>query len=279
MATWGTRRGPAAWTALLVLFLATGLVLAPFLIIALNAVKTPVEYSNAGALALPHHLTLENVQRFWVRAHFGGKLWNSFVIASWVAVLGVLFALPSAFALGIGRLRGRGAFLVVFIVANTLPHEALAYPIYWYAKLVGLYDTRLAVIIVFTVIQGAFGTYLLSSVFGAFPRELVEAALIDGCTKLQLLVRVVTPVSLPTLAVLFTFFFIWTWNEFFLPLILLVSDSQGTVPIAVSVVQGQHNVDATMASASALLGFLPCVVFFLLFQRTLVRGITAGAVK
>jgi raffinose/stachyose/melibiose transport system permease protein len=273
------RRRASGWAVLLVLFLVLGLVLAPFLVVTMNALKDAADYSNRGPLALPQHLTLDVIRRFWERVDFGGKLWNSFVISGSVAVLATLFALPSAFALGIGRLRGRAAYLVIFIVANTLPHEALAYPLYTYAKALGLYDTRLAVIIVFTVIQGAFGTYLLSSVLGAFPRELVEAALVDGCTKLQLLVRVVAPVSLPTLAVLFTFFFIWTWNEFFLPLVLLVSGAHQTVPIAVSMAQGQHNVDATMASASALLGFLPCIVFFLLFQRTLTRGITAGSVK
>jgi raffinose/stachyose/melibiose transport system permease protein len=270
---------PTAWTALLVLFLFMGLVLAPFLVVAMNAVKSAAEYSNQGPLALPRHLTLEVIRRFWERVDFSGKLWNSFVISSSVAVLATLFALPSAFALGIGRIRGRAAYLVVFIIANTLPHEALAYPIYTYAKALGLYDTRFSVIVVFTVIQGAFGTYLLSSVLSAFPRELVDAAMVDGCSKLQLLVRIVAPVSLPTLAVLFTFFFIWTWNEFFLPLILLVSDARQTVPIAISVVQGQHNVDATMAAASALLGFIPCILFFFLFQRTLTRGVTAGSVK
>ena len=268
-----------AGAVLLVLFLFMGLVLSPLLVVAMNAVKTAAEYSNLGPLALPRHVTLEVIQRFWMRVDFGGKLWNSFVISGAVAVLATLLAVPTAFALGIGRVRGRAACLVVFIIANTLPHEALAYPIYTYAKALGLYDTRLAVVIVFTVIQGAFGTYLLSAVLHAFPRELVEAALVDGCTKLQLLVRIVTPVSLPTIAVLFTFFFIWTWNEFFLPLVLLVSDARQTVPIAVSVAQGQHNVDATLASASALLGFLPCVVFFLLFQRTLTRGVTAGSIK
>ena len=268
-----------AGAVLLVLFLFMGLVLSPLLVVAMNAVKTAAEYSNLGPLALPRHVTLEVIQRFWMRVDFGGKLWNSFVISGAVAVLATLLAVPTAFALGIGRVRGRAACLVVFIIANTLPHEALAYPIYTYAKALGLYDTRLAVVIVFTVIQGAFGTYLLSAVLHAFPRELVEAALVDGCTKLQLLVRIVTPVSLPTIAVLFTFFFIWTWNEFFLPLVLLVSDARQTVPIAVSVAQGQHNVDATLASASALLGCLPCVVFFLLFQRTLTRGVTAGSIK
>jgi raffinose/stachyose/melibiose transport system permease protein len=79
--------------------------------------------------------------------------------------------------------------------------------------------------------------------------------------------------------VLFVFFFIWTWNEFFLPLILLVSSSKQTVPIAIATLQGQHNMDVTTSSASALLGMLPCLVFFFLFQRTLTRGVTAGSIK
>ena len=101
----------------------------------------------------------------------------------------------------------------------------------------------------------------------------------DGAGRARVLWRVVVPVSRPTLGVLLVFFFIWTWNEFFLPLILLVSNSTQTVPIAISVTQGQHNMDATMAAASALLGVLPCLVFFFLFQRTLTRGVTQGSVK
>ena len=87
------------------------------------------------------------------------------------------------------------------------------------------------------------------------------------------------PVSRPTLGVLFVFFFIWTWNEFFLPLVFLISNDNQTVPVALGVLQGQRLMDATMTSASALLGILPAIVFFLIFQRTLTRGITAGAIK
>ena len=87
------------------------------------------------------------------------------------------------------------------------------------------------------------------------------------------------PVSRPTLGVLFVFFFIWTWNEFFLPLVFLISNENQTVPVALGVLQGQRLMDATMTSAAALLGILPAIVFFLIFQRTLTRGITVGAVK
>lgn len=273
------KRTWASWLALVLLAGFTVLVLSPFVIVALNAFKTPSDYATNGPLALPTVWSLDSLTAFWDRVDFTGKLWNSFLISTLVAVGGVLFALLNAFALGIGRVKGRLWFLVLFILANTLPQETLAYPIYYFAKALHIYGSPVSVILVFLVIQGAFGTYLLSSVFSAFPREMIEAAQVDGANKTTLLWRIVAPVSLPTLSVLFTFFFIWTWNEFFLPLILLPSNAAQTVPIAISVTQGQHNMDATMASASALLGLAPCLVFFLFFQRTLTRGVTAGAIK
>ncbi len=255
------------------------LMLFPFILVALNSFKTPSEYAASGPLSLPVGLYLKGLIGFWHRVDFTNKLANSAIISLSVAVLGVTLSLLNAFALGIGRVKGRVALVVIFIMANTLPQEALAYPLYYFVKAAGLYNTQLSVILIFMVIQGAFGTYLLTSVFSAFPREMLEAALVDGCGKTRLLFQVVAPVTMPTLAVLFTFFFIWTWNEFFLPLIMLVSDSRQTVPIAISTLQGQHSMDVTTTSASALLGLLPAILFFALFQRTLTRGITAGSIK
>ena len=126
-----------------------------------------------------------------------------------------------------------------------------------------------------------FGFHMILYMAGlqGIPTELEEAARIDGANRWQVLWRVVVPLSWPTLSVLLVFFFIWTWNEFFLPLIFLISNANQTVPVALGVLQGQRLMDATMSSASALLGIIPAIVFFLLFQRTLTRGITAGAVK
>ena len=271
--------GLGRYAALVLLCALLGVMLFPFLIVLINAFKTPAEYAGGGPLSLPRGLSLAGITEFWSRVNFTNKLFNSALISLAVAVVGVLLSLLNAFALGIGKVRGRIGLLVFFLIANTLPQESLAYPLYYFAKALKIYDTQLAVIIVFSVIQSAFGTYLLSSVFSTFPRELVEAAQIDGCTKLQLLLWIVLPASLPTLAVLFTFFFIWTWNEFFLPLILLISNARQTVPLAIAVLQGQHNMDATTSSASALLGILPCILFFLVFQRTLTRGVMAGSIK
>jgi raffinose/stachyose/melibiose transport system permease protein len=257
----------------------TALVLAPFLIVAINAVKSPAEYAADGPLSLPGSVYLKGIADFWIRVDFGEKLWNSFLISASVAVLAVVVSVLNAYAIGVGRLRGRTAFLMFFLLANLLPQEALVYPLYYLSKQVDLYNTRLAVVIIFTAIQAAFGTYLLSSVFREFPAELLEAAALDGAGKWRTLWRVVVPTSWPTLSVLFTFFFIWTWNEFFLPLVFLVSDDIQTVPVSLGVLQGQRMMDATTTSASALLGIVPAILFFLFFQRTLTRGVMAGAVK
>jgi raffinose/stachyose/melibiose transport system permease protein len=272
-------RAPGRYAVLAALVVLAVAMLLPFVIVALNAVKSPADYSSNGPLALPQKLYLQGIVDFWNRVDFGEKLLNSLVISASVAVLAVLLSVLNAYALGIGKVRGRLWILVVFLVANTLPQEALAYPLYYLSKQAGLYDTRLVVIIIFTVIQAAFGTYLLSAVLGEFPKEILEAAALDGAGRWRALWRVVVPISRPTISVLVIFFFIWTWNEFFLPLIFLISNDNQTVPVALGVLQGDKMMDATMSSASALLGIVPAVAFFLIFQRTLTRGVTVGAIK
>jgi raffinose/stachyose/melibiose transport system permease protein len=273
------RRGATAYVVLGLLVAFTLLMVSPFLLIVVDSFKTASDYAQHGPLALPAHWTLDTITTVWRRVEFGHALVNSLVVSFTVAFLGVTLSVLNAYALGIGRVKGRVWFLVFFLVGNLLPQEGLVYPLYYLAKKAYLYDSPLSIIIIFTVIQSAFGTYLLSSVYLEFPRELIEAAQIDGASKLRILWQVVVPVSRPTLSVLFTFFFIWTWNEFFLPLVFLVSNSKQTVPVALAVLQGDRLVDATAQSASALLGIMPAIVFFLLFQRTLTRGIAAGAVK
>ncbi|MEU4626444.1 carbohydrate ABC transporter permease [Actinoplanes sp. NPDC023801] len=272
-------RDPVRWVVLGALLVLLLLLVGPLLVIAVNAFKSPADYAANGPLSVPVSLYWDGIVNFWNRVDFGQKLWNSFITSLAVAVLGVVLSILNAYALGIGRVRGRVWFLVFFLVANLLPQEVLVYPLYYISKEAGLYDSLIAIVIIFTVIQSAFGTYLLTSVYAEFPRELLDAAAVDGAGKWRTLWRVVVPVSGPTLAVLFTFFFIWTWNEFFLPLIFLVSNDNQTVPVALGVLQGDRMMDATTTSASALIGIVPAMLFFLIFQRTLTRGIAAGAIK
>ncbi len=273
------RRTRSSYAVLAVLTALVLVVLAPFLIVVLNAFKAPADFAAHGPLGWPHSLHIKTVVNFWNSSDFGNKLLNSFEISLAVAVLGVLVSLFNAYALGIGRVRGRTAFLVFFLLANVLPQEGLVYPLYYMAKQVGLYDSKWAIVIIFTVVQSAFGTYLLSSVYAAFPRELLEAAQIDGAGTWRTLWRIVVPVSMPTLSVLFTFFFIWTWNEFLLPLILVNDDALRTLPIGALFFQGKYTVNTPVLTAGALIVIAPIVVVYLIFQRKFIEGMTSGATK
>jgi raffinose/stachyose/melibiose transport system permease protein len=251
----------------------------PLGLVTINSFKTENEYYDGGPFALPQTWNPDVLVSTWKSTDYTTKLGNSLLISTSVAVLAITLSVLNAFALGIGKVRGKTLILLFFLLAITLPPESLVYPQYYFIKSLGLYDTQLAVILITAVFHSAYGTYLMSTVLSAFSRELVEAAMIDGCNKLQLLVRIVVPLNRPALSVLFVFFFIWTWNDFFLPLIFLISNSKQTVPVAMALARGERNMVVTTQSAAALLGIVPCIIFFFLFQRTMARGITAGSLK
>ncbi|AVA22545.1 carbohydrate ABC transporter permease [Rhizobium sp. LEGMi198b] len=275
----GQKKGLARWIVLAILLVFLAATLFPFLLAALNAIKTPTDYAANGPLALPHSFDLTALKNFWTTVDFTRKLFNSILISGCTAILAVVLSLLNAYAIGIGRVRGGKALLVVLLISIMAPQEALVYPLYYMAKQVGLFDSMLSVILIIGVLHTAFGTYLLSSVLTTFPREIIEAAQIDNASRWQILWMVIVPVLRPTLAVLATFFFIWTWNEFLIPLVFLVSNNNQTVSVAMGVLSGANTQDPTAIAAASLLGVTPTVIFFLIFQRTLTRGVAVGAVK
>jgi raffinose/stachyose/melibiose transport system permease protein len=251
----------------------------PLIILTMNAFKTIGDYNAAGPLTLPAHPTMSGIVGFWKTSNFPVKFGNSLLISLIVAVLGVVISVLNSFALGIGKVKGNRWIILAIMLANMMPQEALLFPIYTMFKQVGLYNTQLSIIIIFTIIQSAYGTYLLSSVYGTFPQAILEASTIDGASRWQTLIKVVLPISWQTISVLFVFFFVWTWNEYMIPMAFLMDDSTQTVPLALATLQGQHTMDATTLASASLLSLLPTILFFIIFQRKLNQGIVAGAVK
>jgi raffinose/stachyose/melibiose transport system permease protein len=273
------KRGALRWWVLALLFVFLAFMLAPIFLAFNNALKTAADYATNGPLALPQSLDFSGVIGFWEYVDFPKKLWNSLLLSACAAFFGVALSLFNAYAIGIGRIKGGRLMLVILLLGIMIPQESLVYPLYYLSKTVGIYDSLLSVIIIFTVIQSIFGTYLLSAVLSSFPREILEAARVDGANRWQILWYVITPILRPTLAVLATFYFIWTWNEFLIPLVLLISNTNQTVSVALGNLSGQYVSQPTITAAASLLGILPTVIFFLIFQRTLTKGVVVGAVK
>lgn len=270
----------ARWLVLGAMCVVASMVAAPLILMALNAFKSDEAYVGGGPLSLPWPPTLANLVEYVELVDFWHKLANSVAISLGVAIGASLLSLLSAYAIGVGRIRGRRGILTLFLVANIVPQEALIYPLFTGVQHLGPLQATIApVTVILIVLQSAFGTYLLASVFGDFPRALLEAAEIDGASRWRILWSVVFPVVRPTMAVLFVLFFIWSWNEFFIPFVLLTSGDVQTVPIALASLQGDRFLDATATAAGAFISLLPTLLFFLAFQRTLVRGVAVGAVK
>ncbi|GAB3282703.1 carbohydrate ABC transporter permease [Microbacterium sp. KNMS] len=273
------RRTPLNWLMLALAVTVAVLMAAPFLLLVLNAFKTGADYSTNGPLAWPTTFTFEAFTSYLSRVDFPRALWNSVLSSTVIAFAGTALALLASYAIGIGRIRANTAITALLLVATMVPHEALIYPLFYGAQATGLLNSIWSIVVVFIVLWAAYGTYILSSVMSTFPREVLEAAAIDGAGRWRILWTVVFPIVRPTLTVLVVFTFIWSWNEFYIPLILLGDPASQTVPIALSTLRGQHSIDITVVNAGSLLSLIPTLVFFLIFQRTISRGVTAGAVK
>jgi raffinose/stachyose/melibiose transport system permease protein len=270
-----TKKRGVDWLLLALVIVGALAVLAPFYLILVNSFKSPIDYANGGPLALPVSLDFTGIVTFWERVNFPEKVWNSIFISGVVAVLAVLISMLNAFAIGIGRVRGRTWIVLLFLMANLLPQEALLYPLYYMFKEVGLYDNVWSVIIIFTVVQAAFGTYLLASVLGTFPKEVLEAASIDGASRMGALIRVVFPLALPGIAVASLFVWLYSWNEFLYARLLTTTQNNLPLQVFQAIDRGSSQEMATVAAVLTLP--ILFVVYFL--QRYLRPGALAGAVK
>ncbi len=267
------------WVALILLIIFGIVILFPLIVLCLNAFKSKADYNASGPLSWPKEFDITGLKTFWNTVNFPQKMWNSIWISGLVAFFGVVLSVLNSFALGIGRVKGRRWMILLIMLANMMPQEALLYPLYMMFKRMGLYNSPWAIVIIFTVIQSAFGTYLLSSVYGTFPQAILEAAALDGASRWRILWQVVLPISGPTIGTLLVFFFVWTWNEYMIPMTFLIGNSTQTVPLAIASLSGQRLMDVTTTAAASLISIVPTLIFYLIFQRTLSRGITAGAVK
>lgn len=267
------------WVILIACVLFAILILSPLFLMVLNAFKTSQDYTQNGPLSLPHELYFGGLVNFWKATNFPIKFWNSLWISVVSALLSVVLSLFNAYALGIGRVRGSSVIIALFMILTMLPGEGFIYPLFYMFNAVGMGNSQWTIVIICGIINMAFGTYLLSSVMSTFPKELLEAAQIDGAGRWRTLRDVVFPIMKSNCAVLFIFFFIWTWNEFYFTLIFLVSGDTQTIPLAIASLQGDRIMDVPTINAGSLISLIPAFVFFLIFQRTLTKGITAGAVK
>ncbi|MGB5874214.1 MAG: carbohydrate ABC transporter permease [Bacteroidota bacterium] len=204
---------------------------------------------------------------------------NSLIVALSATVLTLLIGSLAGFAFSRFQFPGKGLFLLVFLLSQMLPGASVIIPLFQLLREVGLYDSLVGLTLIHTAILLPFVIWLLYGFFTGIPKEVEDAALIDGCSRLQALRRVILPLALPGLGATGLFAFLGSWNEFFFALILTVSDNTRTIPVGIGLFVGEYSDVWNQMSAAAILFSIPPLVLFLMMRRTFVKGLAAGALK
>jgi raffinose/stachyose/melibiose transport system permease protein len=278
------RRSPLAWLILFFVLTLVAVWVIPYYLVFSYAIKSPLDQASTSLWAPPHSFNASYFIQAWQLGDLTPKFLNSVYISTGGTFISIALAFFTAFSLGIGRPKYRTLILTICMVIYAIPQEAIVFPWFKFTEAINIYGNQVAVILILGILYSAFATYLLTSVLNEFPREILESAYIDGAGSWRLLRSIIFPLIKPTLATLAAMIFIWDWNEYMMPLILLPNNNTQTLPIIIATALGGNpdtgspGMNVGQMAMGCVLSAIPSIVFFLIFQRTLSRGITVGAV-
>lgn len=263
----------------LLLGIVIGLFLVPFYWMISLSFKPDAEIFTENIKLLPHNWVIKNYLYIWKKTIFGRYFLNSIIVGTSVATITTVISMLAAYSFSRLTFPGRHILLGIVISAQTLPFVLILIPIFSIFKRFSLIDTYWGLIIAHTIFALPLSTLMLVGYFRGIPQQIEEAAMIDGCSRLGILLKVLLPIIAPGLVAVIIFAFVLSWHEYLFALTLMRTQTMRTLPVGIALFKGAHRVlwGPVMASAVSTIG--PVVILFLFFQRFIVKGLTAGAMK
>jgi|JI9StandDraft_2_1071091.scaffolds.fasta_scaffold55553_1 multiple sugar transport system permease protein len=251
----------------------------PALWILLTSLKSEAELVRKPLQWFPDNLTLANYVQAFTDQPLGRYLGNSAAVALGSTVLSLLVSAMAAYAIARLNLRWRQTALTCIVASSMFPLVTLLVPIFETMRSLGLLNTYTALILPYTVLNLPVCTLVLVSFFQSIPRDLENAAMIDGCTRLGALVRIVVPLAAPGVFTAGILAFVNAWDEFLLALSLNASAQMRTVPVGIALYQGEFSFPWPVISAALIVAIVPMALLIALFQERVVGGLTQGGLK
>lgn len=236
-----------------------------------DIIKRPLHY-------IPASPTIENFVSAWTNVGFATYFKNSLIVGVSTVVVVLLISTISGYALSRYRFKGKRGFLLMLLCTQFIPRSMLIIPLFIIFKHLGLISNPLSLIITYAAVEIPFTTVLMTGFISNVPKELEEAAMIDGCNRLQTIRHVVFPLLIPGIVATSVFTFIYTWNEFLLALMLTNQQDRFTLPVGLSYMMGEFNINYGALAAGSVIALIPAVILFSIAQKYLVNGM-GGAVK
>ena len=278
----GRRFAPAVLLTAAACLAVMAIMSAPLALSFLASIKTTADASASPPHYLPQALSLENyVKVIDFQAGLATYVGNSLIVALMTIAACVVLAAPAGYGLARFSMRGKEIAFLILLAPIMIPYQAILTPLYLDFAKVELVNTHAGLAVVHTILQLPFSIYLMRNSFEAIPREIEEAAMVDGCSAWRRLAFVFLPLAVPALVTVALFAFINSWNEFLAALIFMSRETSFTVPIMlVSVRIGHHGaVDWGALQASVVISIIPCLAVYLALQRYYMSGLLSGAVK
>ncbi len=262
--------------AILVFF--TFVTLGPLVLIWMTSLKSTIEMS-IDPLGLPQQWLFSNFVDAWNTADLGQYALNSVLVAVPTLVLVLVSASLAGYALASLTFPGRDLFFGVFLLGLMVPSISVAVALYYTERSMGLLDTLPGLILAEAAQAMPLSIFVMRSGFRDLPRELREAVLVDGGNDFDALVRVLLPLARPALTAAAVVSFLLVWNDYLLPLVLINTATQRTLPLGVSLLYGQYTTDIVLVAAATSLSTLPSILIYVILQRQFVQGVVQGSLK
>lgn len=261
------------------LLLAFGIyALAPVYLVLLASVRSEANLFS-GPLSLPWPPDLGNFRRVWIDGGFSRFFVNSLIMSGGATLIITLFAPLAGFAFAKLQFRGREAIFGMFLVGLVVPGPSVIVALYGNLQLAGLLDSYVGVILPQAAILLPFAVFMMRTVMQDVPQELLEAGRIDGASQFQAFTKIALPNTMPGVGSLALITFLFSWQEYLLPLVVIQTETLKPLTVGAATLQGRYGVDYGGIAAAGVISFMPVVLLFLLLQRSFLRGLTAGAVK
>lgn len=253
--------------------------LAPIFWTLLTSLKPEGDIISPVLQYIPQHLTLENYETIWRRSGFSRLIGNSAVTSVTTMAICLLFGSFAAYSVSRYRFPGRNQLLLFFLVSRMFPAVLLLIPLFIMFKTLNLLDSSFGLALAYATFLLPLTIWMLKGFFDAIPTDLEDAARIDGCSRVGTLFRIVLPLARPGLVATAVFVAVSAWNEFLLALMLTTSQGSRTWPVGLQLLVGEFQLPWGQLCAGGIISIVPVVIFFAFIQRSLIRGLTAGAVK
>lgn len=250
----------------------------PFIWVFISSFKTNAEILGS-ALSLPSHWSFDGYISAFKISPLHKFYLNSIIVAVSSTVANVFFVGMAAYVLARFEFRFKNLILLLFSVTLLLPMTSLIHPVYMVIRKIGLYDTKLGLILVYTALGLPTTLYILRSYFLSIPKSIEEAAYVDGAGFFRTYVSIIIPVARPGFATAAVMQFLMAWNEFIYAIVLTNSQSNRTIPVALSYFTSQFSFNYTALFAAVLMVSIPSLIIYILLQEQVVSSLTAGSVK